>query len=105
MTTTSRNAALMALYTFLLALGAAAPIAASYAPGVAARGDAAELHPGGYRAPVEVESACEAEVADEPEAAGTRRPASAGSGEGAPPAAASPRASAHAPWGAARGAA
>lgn len=44
-----QSALLMAFYTFLLALGAALPLAASYSPGLQSRHTDAHLRVGGYQ--------------------------------------------------------
>jgi len=56
-----QSALLMAFYTFLLALGAALPLAASYSPGLQSRHSDAHLRVGGYqeRAEVAVDEAAE----------------------------------------------
>ena len=64
MTRTHRSQALtMALYTFLLALGAAMPLVASYQPGLTQRADAGHVRCGGYRG-----EGCDVEAGDEDQA-------------------------------------
>ena len=58
----------MALYTFLLALGAAVPVAASYAGGGSATDDEAALSSGGFRCAPAVETEGGGERAEAPSA-------------------------------------
>lgn len=61
-----RSALLMALYTFLLALGAAMPLAASFHPGLTARGPEGGVECGGYARRVSVEQGDEDQAAQRP---------------------------------------
>lgn len=66
------TALLMAVYTFLLALGAALPLAASYQPGLEAEEAEGEIHCGGYARSVQADEAEDEEAGERPPA---RRPA------------------------------
>lgn len=68
---------LMALYTFLLALGAAVPMAVSFQEGMAADGEG-EIECGGYRAETVIDESDEDRAAERPPRSGAsvaRRPA------------------------------
>lgn len=66
MTGEKHSALLMALYTFLLALGAAMPLAASFQPGLAAHGPEGAIRCGGHSRPVTVEASDEDEAGERP---------------------------------------
>jgi hypothetical protein len=71
-TTTSperrRSALLMALYTFLLALGAAMPLAASFHPGLMAQAPEGGIECGGYARRVSADPSDEDQSAERPRA-------------------------------------